>query len=75
VLSNTINSFEMITSRKLSQGSGQFDDAILSWGSGSGLVRDAETARFRQIEVGVGLFKCGHDGRWDRDCAWCIDDG
>ncbi len=58
VLSNTVNSFELITSRKLSQCSGQFDDAILSWGSGSGLVRDTETAWFRQIKVGVGLFKC-----------------
>jgi len=57
VLTNTVNSFELITYGKLSECSGQLDDAILSGRSGTSLVGGAEAARLRQVEVGVSLFQ------------------
>jgi hypothetical protein len=56
VLTDTVNSFELITHGKLSECSGQLDDAVLSGRSGTSLVGGAEAAGLRQIEVRISLF-------------------
>jgi len=73
VLANTVNSFELITHGKLSESSGQLDDAVLSGWSGTSLVGSTEAAGLRKIEVGVGLFQCRHEGRWYWGGTWYDD--
>ena len=55
MLTDTVNSLELITFRQLSKGSGKLDDAVLAGGSDSRLVRGTEAAGLRQVEVRVSL--------------------
>jgi len=47
VLTNTVNSFELITFWQLSEGSGKLDDAVLAGRSGTRLVGGAQAAGLR----------------------------
>ena len=55
VLTDTVNSLELITLRQLSKGAGKLDDAVLARGSGSRLVGGTKAAGLRDVEVRVSF--------------------
>ncbi len=70
VLTNAVNTFELITSRELGKCSGQLDNAVLSWGSCTGLVRNAKTSGLCQVEVGVGLLQSRYERGRNGSVGW-----